>query len=128
MRSARLWQRLLGVEQAAVERVELDTDPAGAALVVAHVRLYARSRYRCGRCRRSSPRYDRGEGRRRWRAPDLGTTLVMIEADAPRVSCPEHGVVVAWVPWARHGAGHTRALTTWWPGSRRTPRNRRSAS
>jgi transposase len=30
------------------------------------------------------------------------------EANAPRVSCPEHGVVVAAVPWARHGAAHTR--------------------
>jgi transposase len=110
MRGVRVWQRLLGVEQATVERVVVDADPAGAGVVVAHVRLYAGSRYRCGRCRRSSPRYDRGEGRRRWRAPDLGTTVVMIEADAPRVSCPEHGVVVAWVPWARHGAGHTRAF------------------
>jgi transposase len=32
------------------------------------------------------------------------------------VRCPEHGVVVAWVPWARHGVGHTRAFdqkVTW---------------
>ncbi len=33
-----------------------------------------------------------------------------LEADAPRVCCPQHGVVVAAVPWARHGAGHTRAF------------------
>jgi transposase len=33
-----------------------------------------------------------------------------IEADAPRVSCPEHGVVVTHVPWARHGTGHTLAF------------------
>ena len=33
-----------------------------------------------------------------------------IEAEAPRVRCPEHGVVVAWVPWARHGAGYSRAF------------------
>ena len=32
----------------------------------------------------------------------------VLEADAPRVHCPEHGVVVAALPWARHGAGHTR--------------------
>ena len=49
----------------------------------------------------------RGEGRRRWRSLDLGTVQVVVEADAPRVRCPEHGVVVAAVPWARHGAGHT---------------------
>jgi transposase len=30
-----------------------------------------------------------------------------VEADAPRVRCARHGVVVAAVPWARHGAGHT---------------------
>ena len=29
---------------------------------------------------------------------------------APRVRCAEHGVVVAHVPWARHGAGHTLAF------------------
>jgi transposase len=26
------------------------------------------------------------------------------------VRCPQHGVIVAAVPWARHGAGHTRAF------------------
>jgi transposase len=31
-----------------------------------------------------------------------------LEADAPRVNCPEHGPTVVAVPWARHGAGHTR--------------------
>jgi transposase len=33
-----------------------------------------------------------------------------LEAAAPRVSCPLHGVVVAHVPWARHNAGHTHAF------------------
>jgi transposase len=41
---------------------------------------------------------------------DAGTTKVFIEAAAPRVNCVEHGVTVARVPWARHGAGHTRAF------------------
>jgi transposase len=35
---------------------------------------------------------------------------VFLEADAPRVRCPAHGVVVAAVPWARHGAWFTRAF------------------
>jgi len=39
---------------------------------------------------------------------DLGTTKVFLEAAAPRVRCRSHGVTVAAVPWARHGAGHTR--------------------
>src|SRR5690349_9958612 len=64
-------------------------------------------RGRCGVCRRRCPGYDRGQGRRRWRALDLGTVRAVLEADAPRVRCPEHGPTVAAVPWARHGAGHT---------------------
>ncbi len=31
-----------------------------------------------------------------------------LEADAPGVNCRVHGPTVAAVPWARHGAGHTR--------------------
>jgi transposase len=34
----------------------------------------------------------------------------VLEADAPRVVCRQHGVVVASVPWARHDAGHTYAF------------------
>ena len=56
-------------------------------------------------------RYDRGEGRRRWRALDLGT--VQAVAGGRRAA----GVLPAstgwWsraVPWARHGAGHTAAF------------------
>ena len=69
-----------------------------------------RQRSRCGVCGRRSPGYDSGAGRRRWRALDLGTVVAVLEADAPRVTCREHGVVVASVPWARHDAGHTYAF------------------
>lgn len=95
---------MLGVEKVVVERVDFDED---AGVVVASVRPTRRQRPRCGICRRRSPGYDQGEGRRRWRALDLGMMRAFVEADAPRVRCPVHGVVVAAVPWARHGAGHT---------------------
>jgi transposase len=36
--------------------------------------------------------------------------MAFLEADAPRVRCREHGVVVAHVPWAAHGAGHTHTF------------------
>jgi transposase len=39
---------------------------------------------------------------------DVGRKRAYLEADQPRVRCPEHRVVVAYVPWARHGTGHTR--------------------
>src|ERR1035437_5629884 len=46
----------------------------------------------------------------RWRALDLGTTLAFLEADAPRVFCKQHRVVVAAVPWARHKSRFTVAF------------------
>ena len=107
MRNATLWRALLGVEKTVVEDVEFDEDEQ---LLVAHVRPRRSAGGRCGRCGRRSPAYDRGEGRRRWRALDLGTIQVVLEADAPRVSCAEHGPTVAAVPWARHAAGHTYAF------------------
>jgi transposase len=88
-----------------VESVRFDDE---ADAVVVNVRPSARARRRCGRCRRRCVLYDRGRGRRRWRMPDLVTKRAFLEADQPRVRCPEHGVVAAAVPWARHGVGHTR--------------------
>jgi transposase len=105
VRSGRVWAGLLGVEKATVERVEFDED---SGLLVAHVRAVKSQRSRCGKCGRRCPGYDAGAGRRRWRALDLGTVVAVLEAQAPRVFCRRHGVVVAAVPWARHGAGHTR--------------------
>ena len=107
MRSASLWARVLHLGQSVVESVDFDEDEQA---VIARVRVGAGARNRCGRCQRRCARYDNGAGRRRWRAMDLGPVRAFVEAEAPRVSCPLHGVVVAWVPWARHGAGHTRSF------------------
>jgi transposase len=103
VREDRVWHRALGLEGTIIEDVDLD-DPG---LVVFRVRPEKRLSRRCGECKRKSPRYDRGTGRRQWRTVDVGLTRAVLEADAPRVSCRKHGVVVAHVPWARHGAGHT---------------------
>ena len=105
MRSLTIWRTLLGVDKTVVE--DFDLDPA-TGVFVASVRLTRSMRNRCGSCQKRSPRYDDGAGRRRWRSLDFGTTQVFLEAAAPRVSCREHGVIVAAVPWARHQAGHTR--------------------
>jgi transposase len=108
-----VWKRLLGVERTVIEKIAFDEDEQA---VVARVRPHRRDLGRCGRCRRRCPGYDRGDGRRRWRALDLGTVKVFLDAEAPRVTCPEHGVVVCWVPWARHGARHSHGFedTTAW--------------
>lgn len=98
---------MLGVENTVIESVEYDEDEQA---MIACVRPARRGQARCGVCRRRSPAYDRGEGRRRWRGLDLGTIPIWLEAAAPRVNCPDHGPTVAVVPWARHGAGHNRAF------------------
>jgi len=107
VQNATLWRALLGVEKTVVEGVEYEEDEG---VLLARVRPTRRASNRCGRCGRRSPWYDRGEGRRRWRALDLGTIPVWLEADAPRVNCGDHGPTVRAVPWARHAAGHTRVF------------------
>lgn len=101
-----VWRGLLGIERTIVERVDFEAE----GRVVAHVRPVAREVGRCGVCRRRCPSYDGGGGRRRWRTLDSGTGRVFLEADAPRVTCRAHGVTVTAVPWARHGAGHTKVF------------------
>jgi transposase len=107
VRSLRVWGRLLQVEQVVVESVRFDEVEQA---VVVGVRLLARVAGRCGVCGRRCPGFDRGRGRRRWRTVDVGVVRAFLEADAPRVRCAVHGVVVARVPWARHGSGHTYAF------------------
>jgi transposase len=106
VRRARVWARLLGIQRAIVEDVQI----GGEGEIVVAVRPAWRERDRCGVCRRRCPGFDLGDGRRRWRALDLGTTSAFVEADAPRVRCRRHGVVVCAVPWARHNSRFTRAF------------------
>ena len=81
MQSTRVWARAVGVDRRVVVD-GVDVDETEEAIVVA-CRLRKGARLRCGVCERRSGRYDSGDGRRRWRALDAGTTKVFIEADAP---------------------------------------------
>lgn len=107
MRGLRLWAELFRIQGAVIEDVRFDED---SEVLVVGVRPKVRSRSRCGICQRRCAGYDGGRGRRRWRDLNAGTVQVFVEAEAPRVLCREHGVVVAAVPWAGHGAGHTYAF------------------
>lgn len=102
----RVWKRLLGVERTVIE--SLDFDEVANAVVVG-VRPDRRYGRRCGICLTLCPGYDQ-QPARRWRALDGGLVRVFVQAQVGRVRCAEHGVVVQAVPWARHGAGHTKAF------------------
>lgn len=113
MRKTRVGRALLGVDQRTViEDIEFEESDDGGEITAVVVRARPRSggQRRCGRCSSRSPRFDRGEGVRRWRSLDCGTIPVFVEAAAPRVNCRVHGPTVVAVPWARHGAGHTYAF------------------
>ena len=114
MLSVSVWRATLGVDaKTVVEGVDYDEE---AEAIVASVRPRRATKRRCGRCGARAAGYDRGDGRRRWRALDLGPIRCYLEAEAVRVRCPEHGVVAAQVPWAAHGARHTtgfEVLVAW---------------
>jgi len=101
---------VLGVEHTVIESVEWETDGRGQGSLVARVRVKAGATRRCSRCQRRCPGYDTSPDPRRWRGLDLGTTPVYLQATTSRVSCREHGVVVAAVPWARPGSRFTTAF------------------
>ena len=106
MLNANVWRRMVGVDRATViEEIVFDE---AADTVVVHVRPRRSTRRRCGRCGTRAPGYDQGQGRRNWRAVDLGGMRCFLQSAAVRVDCPTHGPTVAEVPWARHDAGHTR--------------------
>lgn len=106
MRANRVFGELVGIDRVSVVGFVLDPDLGELRL---RVRASGRARWRCPTCSRVCPRYDPGR-ERSWRHLDFGSTRVLLVARVARVSCGEHGVITAAVPWARHGAGHTRVF------------------
>ena len=110
MRCTKMFLNALGVERAVLEDFRFETDAAGQQVRVVRVRPTKKEQRRCLHCAKRCPGYDRGEGLRRWRAVDLGLCMAYVEALAPRVKCPVHGVGVERAPFARPGSGFVRAF------------------
>jgi transposase len=113
---SRVFATGLGDQNMVIEDVTIQTEttrgrsPTTSEVLVFSVRPKASQAGRCSRCRRRCPGYDGGDGIRRWRTLDVGTTKAYLQSAIPRVQCPEDGVVVAHVPWARPSAKHTWAF------------------
>ena len=112
-----LCKKLLNVKTAVVESADFYSDQDG----VNHIRIHARPNIwhenDCPICHRRCKCYDRKNPQpRSWRALDWGATLVEVVYDTHRIDCPEHGVLVADVPWAYPGSGFTKDfdLTVGW--------------
>jgi transposase len=99
------FKRLLRLDEVNVTAVEF-----GLSLVVVTVAL-RRRRLVCPHCgHKTRWRYDTRPVASRWRHLDLGTWRVELRASLRRLRCPNHGVVVEAVPFARPGARITRDL------------------
>jgi len=110
MHTKSLIKRLLTVEQIIVEDVYFEQ--AEEEILIVKARPPKRATSRCPQCGRRCPGYDSATKSRRWRSLDLGSQRVYIESNAPRVHCPDHGVIVAKVPWARHHSDYTYDFET----------------
>lgn len=110
---SRVFAAGLGGQDLVIEDVSIEVETSkGKNLITREVLVFsarpkASQASRCPYCRKRCPGYDNGDGPRRWRTLDVGTTKAYLQAAAPRVECPEHGVVVAHVPWARPAARHS---------------------
>lgn len=94
---------LINVKHTVVDDIKIFDDDS----VVFYVHPTKGEQCRCGICGRKAPYYDAGRGLRLWRTTDIGLHKAEICSDSYRVNCPEHGVVVAAVPWARHNSRYT---------------------
>lgn len=103
MRATTLLNRLLDLPGIDVSGVSLDD-----RRMLVEVRLRAR-RLACPLCPfRTRARYDTRPVPSSWQHLDFGTATVVVFAYLRRLDCPEHGVLVEAVPFARYRSGFTR--------------------
>ena len=93
-----------------VEKTTLEGREVWPTLVV-EVRERAKRKARCSECEKACPCYDR-VGKRYWEHVPLWGMMVLVGYARRRVKCPEHGVVVEWVPWAV--GKHRLTMTYMW--------------
>ena len=104
MRVTTAFKRLLGLKGISV----LEVSFGDASSVTVDVAL-RRRRLVCPLCSFSTAaRYDTRPVTSSWRHLDFGRWQVLVRARLRRLSCPEHGVRVEAVPFARARSGFTR--------------------
>ena len=112
-----LCKKLLGVKNCVIENVNAYTDADGSERIRISVRPSLRHENDCPICHRRCPRYDsKCKTPRIWRGLDWEGIIVEVESITHRIACPEHGVLVADVPWAYPNSGFTKNfdLTVGW--------------
>lgn len=104
MDSRELYAVLLGLRTPwTVERVEMDIARQEVSVYVAHP---PKTRFRCPRCERELAVFDH-LAERRWRHLDSCQFMTYLQAQPPRIQCPEHGRLQVELPWAEAGSRFT---------------------
>jgi transposase len=103
MRVTRAFSRLLGLEGIWVRQVQFFSDRVVVLVALRRRRLV------CPLCSFSTPhRHNLQTVDSTWRHLDLGIWRLELRTQLRRLMCPEHGVRVEGVPFARHRSGFTR--------------------
>lgn len=102
-----LLKNLLHIKGATVDTFDFGEDAQGEPSLVVHVHVCKKERWKCPVCGRRCHVHDYACGEAFWRSMDFGPVAVRIGAKVPRITCPEHGVATASVPWARRGSRFT---------------------
>jgi transposase len=106
MRDKDLYATILGI-RSPWHVSGVDVEP-GREEVRVTIEANSSARFACPTCDKAAPRYD--SRRRSWRHLDTCQFKTLLEADVPRVRCPDHGVVQVHVPWAEPGSGFTALM------------------
>ncbi len=103
MRVTTAFNRLLRLDGVTVRQVDIGADTVTVAVALRRRTLV------CPRCgHRTRHRYDTRDVDSRWRHLDLGVFRLEVRARLRRLRCPDHGVIVEAVDFARHGSRFTR--------------------
>jgi transposase len=103
MQDKDLYAQILGLSRPwAVRNVELDNAAEEIVVKVEHDRTEP---LRCPECGKECAGYD--SRLRRWRHLDTCQFKTILEAEVPRIECPEHGVRQFPVPWSEPNSGFT---------------------
>ena len=106
MRDKELYAAILGIRSPwRVQSVQLDLKGEEV-----HVLIEAEegTRFACPQCGKVCPGYD--TRRRSWRHLDTCQFKTVLEADVPRVECPEHAILQIDVPWSEPNSGFTALM------------------
>jgi len=112
-----IFKKLLNVKGIVIENSTFYDDSFGVQHLDLKVRPTRYAECRCPVCGRKRPKDGLSvRTDRTWRSLDFGAVIVHLKGYTQRIKCPEHGSIVADVPWAYPGSRFTKDfdLTVGW--------------